>query len=183
MSKRQRLILGLFEQFRQATTTFQLALGRGIQIAAELGKGGQFAELAQLQLQTTGNLLHGPGLGGTTDTAYGNADVQRRANTGIEEIALQENLTVGDGNHVGGNIGRNIAGLGLDHRQRSQAAATFLILHARRAFQQTAVQIEDITGIGLTSGRAAQQQRDLAIGLGMLGEIVEDDRAHPCPAP
>ena len=34
--------------------------------------------------------------------------------------------------------------------------------------------IEDVTGIGLTTGRATQQERHLAIGGSLLGEIVVD---------
>ena len=32
--------------------------------------------------------------------------------------------------------------------------------------------IEDVTGISLTTGRTAEQQGHLAIGLGLLGEVV-----------
>src|SRR5882724_197244 len=37
------------------------------------------------------------------------------------------------------------------------------------------MQVEDVAGIGLAAGRAAQQQRHLAIGDGLLGQIVVDD--------
>ena len=38
------------------------------------------------------------------------------------------------------------------------------------------MQIEDVAGIGLASGRTVQQQRDLAVGHGLLGQIVIDDQ-------
>lgn len=47
---------------------------------------------------------------------------------------------------------------GID-RQSRQAAAPVGGVHARRALQQTRVQVEDVAGEGLASGRAAQQQR------------------------
>ncbi len=37
------------------------------------------------------------------------------------------------------------------------------------------MQVEDVAGVRLTAGRAAQQQRHLAVGLGMLGEVIEDN--------
>ena len=46
--KRHRLELGLLENFLNPIATIQLALCHCIQITAELGKGSQFAELAQL---------------------------------------------------------------------------------------------------------------------------------------
>ena len=38
------------------------------------------------------------------------------------------------------------------------------------------MQIEDVTGIGFTTRRTTQQQRDLAVGPGLLGQIVVDDQ-------
>ena len=38
------------------------------------------------------------------------------------------------------------------------------------------VQVEDVAGVGLAARRAAQQQRHGAVGLGLLGQVVEDDQ-------
>ena len=38
------------------------------------------------------------------------------------------------------------------------------------------MQVEHVTGVGLAAGRAAQQQRDRAVGLGLLGQVVEHDQ-------
>jgi hypothetical protein len=38
------------------------------------------------------------------------------------------------------------------------------------------VQVEDVAGVGLAARRTAQQQRHGAVGLGLLGEVVEDDQ-------
>src|SRR5208282_2116752 len=52
-------------------------------------------------------------------------------------------------------------------------------IHLRRALEQPRVQIEHVARIGLAAGRPAQQQRHLAIGDGLFGEIVVDDhRVH-----
>ena len=37
------------------------------------------------------------------------------------------------------------------------------------------MQVEDVAGVGLTTRRAAQQQRHLAVRLGLLREVVVDD--------
>jgi hypothetical protein len=37
------------------------------------------------------------------------------------------------------------------------------------------VQVEHVAGVGLAARRAAQQQRHGAVGLGLLGQVVEDD--------
>ena len=44
------------------------------------------------------------------------------------------------------------------------------------ALQQARVQIEDVARIGFAARRAAQQQRHLAIGDGLLGQVVIDDQ-------
>ena len=38
------------------------------------------------------------------------------------------------------------------------------------------MQVEDVAGVGLAARRAAEQQRHLAIGPGVLGEVVVDDQ-------
>ena len=37
------------------------------------------------------------------------------------------------------------------------------------------MQVEDVTGVGLTARRATQQERHRAVGLGLLAQVVEDD--------
>ena len=94
----------------------------------------------------------------------------------LNRVVLQEDLAVGDGDHVGGDIGRHVAGLGLDHRQRGQRPRAQLVAELGGPLQQAAVKVEDIARIGLPARRAPQQQRHLAVGLGLLGEVVVDDQ-------
>ena len=42
-------------------------------------------------------------------------------------------------------------------------------------FQQAGMQIEHVTGESFTTRRTAQQQRDLAIGHSLLGQVIIDD--------
>jgi hypothetical protein len=49
-------------------------------------------------------------------------------------------------------------------------------VHLGRTLEQTRVEVEDVTGVRLTSGGATEQQRHLAVSDGLLGQIVEDDQ-------
>src|SRR3546814_1385994 len=62
-----------------------------------------------------------------------------------------------------------------DLREGGQAAVARRIAHLRRALEQAGMQVEHVARIGLAPRRAAQQQRHLAIGDGLLGQIVIDD--------
>ena len=54
-----------------------------------------------------------------------------------------------------------------------------IVVHLRGAFEQTRVEIEHVARISLAARRAAQQERHLAVGDGLLGQIVVDDhRMH-----
>ena len=43
--------------------------------------------------------------------------------------------------------------------------------------------VEDVAGIGLAAGRPAQEQRQLAVGAGVAGEVVVDDEHVAALAP
>ena len=81
------------------------------------------------------NLLHGLGLGSRSDTGHGETDVDGGTDALVEELSLEEDLAVGDGNHVGGNVGGHISGLGLNDGQGSQGTATMLVAHLGCALQ------------------------------------------------
>src|SRR5699024_4885622 len=87
----------------------------------------------------------------------------------------QEDLTVGDRDHVGRNERSDVVGLGFDDRQTGHRTAAELIGELRAAFEQTRVQVEHIARVGLTARRTTQEQRHGAVGFGLLRQIVEDD--------
>src|SRR5690606_7018759 len=91
---RYRRILSLLKDFLVSSTSFDGSLGSRIKVRTELGKSLQLTELRLVQLQSTGNLLHRLDLGVTTHSGYGDTYVDRRTDTGVEEIGLQEDLTV-----------------------------------------------------------------------------------------
>ncbi|RUS30139.1 hypothetical protein BC938DRAFT_479810 [Jimgerdemannia flammicorona] len=166
----ERLVLGLLEQLGEASTTVQQELGGRVQVGSELGEGSNLTVLGKVQLQGTGDLLHGLGLGSRTDTGHRQTNIDGGTDTLEEQLGLQEDLTVGDGNNVGGNVRGHITTLGFDDGQGGQGAT------ADGTFEKTRVQIEDITRVGLTTRRTTQQQRHLTVGDGLLGKIVEDNQ-------
>src|SRR2546425_1665526 len=50
-----------------------------------------------------------------------------RSHVGVEHVGLEEDLAVGDGDDVGGNVGRDVPGLRLDDRESGEGAATHLV--------------------------------------------------------
>ena len=167
----------LLEELGKLLTTVELLLGGNIEIGSELCEGGDFTILGQLELERTGDLLHGLDLGGRTDTRHGQTHIDSGANTLEEELSLEENLTVSDGDHIRGNVSRHITGLGLNNGQCGQRAATVVRVHLGSTLKETRVKIEDITGVGLTTGWATQQKRHLTVSNGLLGQIVIDDKS------
>jgi hypothetical protein len=102
-------------------------------------------------------------------------DVRRRANTRVEQVRLEEDLAVGDRDHVGRDVGRDVAFLRLDDRQRGQRAGALLVGQLGRALEQAAVQVEHVARERLTARRTTQQQHDLAVGQRLLVEVVVED--------
>ena len=97
-------VLLLLEELGKTLTTGQCLLGSGIEIGTELGKGSDFTVLGQEELKGTSDLLHGLDLRSGTDTRDRETDVNGGTDTLVEELSLQEDLTVGNGNDVGGNV-------------------------------------------------------------------------------
>jgi hypothetical protein len=125
-------ILALLQDLHVACTFVEYGFGSGIEVGTELGERLQFAVLRLVQLQRTGHFLHRLDLRVTTHTAYADTHVDSRTYTGVKEVALEEDLTVGDGDHVGWDIGGHVTGLGFDDRQGGQrSTALHLAFQAR----------------------------------------------------
>ena len=90
-------------------------------------------------LQCCQHLLHGPHLSCRADPANRQSDVDGWPDAFIEQLSLKEDLSVGDGDDVGWDVGRHVTGLGLNHRQGREGAALEVIIHLGRTLQQTAV--------------------------------------------
>jgi hypothetical protein len=75
---------------------------------------------------------------------------------------------------------RHIPGLGLDDGQGREGAGAERVRDLGGALQEAAVQVEDVAGVGLAAGRAAEQQRHLAVGHGVLGQVIVEDDGVAC---
>lgn len=162
-------VLLLLEELSELLTSVEEVLGGSVEIGTELSEGGDFSVLGKLELERTGDLLHGLDLGSGTDTGHRETDVNGGADTLVEELSLQEDLTIGNGDHIGGNIGGHITSLGLNDGEGSEGARAVGVVHLSSTLEETRVEIEDITGVGLTTGRASEEERHLSVGDCLLG--------------
>ena len=122
-------------------------------------------------------MLHSFDLSSRTDAGYRKTDVDGGTHSLVEELGFEENLAVGNGDNVRGDVGRHITGLGLDNGEGGQGAVAVVLVHLGRTLEQTGVEIENIAGVGLTTGGTSEQKGHLAVGDGLLGEIVVNDEA------
>src|SRR5258708_6201698 len=171
----QRRELRLLQEFGQTRAAIEQALRRGVEVASELRERRHFAVLCELALDLAGDLFHRLGLRRGTHARHRQTDVHRGSNTLEEQVGFQEDLAVGNRDHVGRDVGRHVVGLGFDHRQRGQRPRSLVLVELRGALEQARMQVEHVARIGFTARRTAQQQRHLAIGDGLLGQIVIDD--------
>ena len=152
----ERLVLALLERFGGQLAARQLGpCGRVEVRRTELREGSKFTVLSQVEAQASGHLAYGAGLSRTAHTRNRQTHIDGGADTHVKQLRLQVNLAVGDGDDVGRDISGNVAGLGLDDGQGRQRAAAQCVVKPGGAFEQAAVEIENISGIGLAAGRAA----------------------------
>ena len=82
-----------------------------------------------------------------------------------------------DRNDIRGNVGGDITTLSLNDGKGSKGTTTELVVHLGRTLEKTRVEVEDVTGVSLTTGRAPQQQTHLAVGDSLLGQVIVDDKS------
>lgn len=56
-------------------------------------------------------LLHSFNLSSRPYTAHRETDINGRSDTFVEQLCLQEDLSISDGDNVSGNVGRDISSL------------------------------------------------------------------------
>ena len=169
-----RLELVLVQQLDQPLAARQRGLRLRVELRAELRERLELAELRQLEPQLAGHLLHRLRLGVPAHARHRDADVDRRADARAEQVALEEDLAVGDRDDVRRDVGRHVGRLRLDDRQRRQRAAVEVVVQLHGALEQARVEVEDVAGIRLAARRAAQQQRHLAVRVRVLRQVVVD---------
>ena len=97
----QRLVLRLLHEFGHDAAAFELLAGRFVEVGSELREGSQFTVLSQGETNATAELLDDLRLSGATDAGHGNTRVDSGADTGVEEVGFQQDLTVRNRTHVG----------------------------------------------------------------------------------
>src|SRR5439155_13204389 len=138
----------------------------------ELGERLELSIGGEVEAQGAGDLFHCLGLRVSANAADADADVDGRSHAREEQVRLQVNLPVGDGNDVGGDVGGDFAFLGFDDGQGGERSAAFFVTELDGALEQAAVQVEDVAGISVATGRATQQQGELPVCGRLLGQVV-----------
>ena len=166
----------LLKQFSELLTSVKELLGGSIKIGTELGESSDLTILGQFELHGTSDLLHGLDLGSGTDTRHGQTDVNGWSDTLVEQFSLQKDLTIGNGNHIGWNVGRHITSLGLNDWEGSEGTTTVVLVHLGGTLKKTRMQIEHITWVGFTTWWTSQKERHLTVSDSLLGQIIIDDK-------
>merc|ERR1719341_2173014 len=142
-------VLALLQQLSQPHASAQQLLGGSVKIGTELSESCDLSVLGQLELHGTSDLLHGLGLSSRTDTRHGQTDVDGGSDTLVEQLCLQEDLSVSDGNDIGGDVGRHVTGLGLNDGQSGEGAAT----HGHSGVGSEVLQGSGVRGSGRHNNR------------------------------
>ena len=116
-------------------------------------------------------------LGSGADTGHRKTDVNGGTDTTEEEFSFQENLTIGNGNDIGRDVGRDITTLGFNDGQSSERSTTELVVHLGSTLEETRVEVEHITRVGLTTRRTTKEKRHLTVGNSLLGQIIIDNQS------
>jgi len=168
-------VLVLLQELVEADAAVELLLGGGVEVGPELGECCDLTVLGELKLHGTGDLLGSLELGSGTDAGHGESDGDGGALALVEELGLEEDLSVGDTNDVGGNVSGHISGLGLNDGEGGEGSSSEVPVHLGGALEEAGVEVEDISGVGLTSRRTTEEEGHLTVGDGLLGEIVVED--------
>ena len=93
----------------------------------------------------------------------------------MEQLGLKEDLAVRDGDDVSGDVSGHITSLGLNDGESGQGAGTVGLVHLSCALKKTGMEVENITGVSLTTRGSSEEEGHLTVGNSLLGQIVVDD--------
>jgi hypothetical protein len=110
-------------------------------------------------------------LGHGADMAHGEFDGDGQTLSLVEELGLKKDLSVGDRDDVGGDVGRHISCPGLNDREGGQEPTPGLAVHLGSVLQQAGVEVENVTGVGLAAGGTTEEEGHLAVGNGLLQKV------------
>ena len=120
---RHRAVLRLLEDLDRARAAIELRFVAASRSDANGANASSSRILREIEPQSAGDRLHRLDLRRATDARYRDADVHRGTNAGVEQVRLEEDLSVGDRDDVRRDVRRHVAGLRLDDRQRGQRTA------------------------------------------------------------
>ena len=120
-------------------------------------KSSKTRTAGQPEFYTHAYLFHGADLGRRPDPADRQSDVDGGTDPLVEQLRLQEDLSVRDRDDVGRDVGGDVAGLSLNDRERREGATAEVIVHLGGSLEETGVEVEDVTGVGLTTGRTTEE--------------------------
>jgi len=116
---------------------------------------------------------HGFDLRVTAHTAYRQAHVNRGPDATIEKVRLKINLSVRNRNHIGGNVGGDVARLRLNYGQCREGARAQLVVELRGALQQTRVKIEHVARERFSPREGGASSNEISrYACAVLGKIV-----------
>jgi len=169
-------VLLLLQELGQLFSSVEEVLGGSVEIRSELGEGSDLSVLGELELHRSRDLLHCLNLGSGSDSRDGETDINGRSDTSVEKLGFEENLSVSDRNNVGRDISRDISSLGLDNGEGGEGASSVVLVHLGGSFEQTRMEVENISGVGFSTGGSSEEQGHLSVSNGLLGEIVVDNQ-------
>jgi len=170
-------VLLLLKELSKLLTSVKELLSSGIEIGTELGESGNLSVLGELELHGSRNLLHGLDLSGGSDSGDGKTDVNGWSDTSVEELGFQEDLSISDRDNVSWDISGHITSLGLNNWESGQRTTTVVLVHLSGSLEESGMEIEDISWIGLSAWWSSKKKRHLSVSDGLLGKIVIDDES------
>ncbi len=177
-----RLVLRLLEDLDGPCTAIELPARDRVQVRRKRRERLELPVLREIEPQTACDRLHRFDLRRAAHARDRDADVDRGADTSEEEIRLEEDLPVGNRDDVRRDVGRDVARLRFDDRERGQRAPGLedglvvddrvVLAQLRGALEQARVEIEHVARIRFAPRWAAKDQRDLAVGRGLFRQVV-----------
>src|SRR5688500_3381709 len=122
LGHRQRRVLRLLHQLGRQLAALELLERGRVEVRGELCERRQLTVLGECETHAAAQLLDDLGLRGAADARHRDAGVDGRTDAGVEEVGLEEDLPVGDRDHVGRHERGHVARLGLDDGERRERA-------------------------------------------------------------
>jgi len=117
---------------------------------------------------STGELVKGLG----TNTGNGLLGGDGRALTETEEGEVEVNLTVGNRDDVGGDVGGKVVVEGLDDWEAHQGTEESNTSEVTGTLKETGMQVENVRWVGFTTSWLAEEKTKLAVSDSVLRKVV-----------